>query len=136
MAEYEPGVCNIGTRERRKRRILGIASLVGGAAYVVAVIAVDWPAVALLASFVFAFFGVLNLLQASEGFCAGLAMAERYDFSGSGDGEAGSGDGEAGSVHNAAAVRADRLHAGRLTAKALVLALVATLAVYLVGTLV
>lgn len=128
MAEYEPGACNIGARERRKRRILGLASLIGGAAYVIAVIAVDWPDVALLASFVFAFVAALGLMQARAGFCAGLALTERYDTTGA-DG------GEAARIHDAAAVRKDRLRAGRMAAEALLLALLATLVVYFVGTM-
>jgi hypothetical protein len=129
MAEYEPGVCNIGARERRKRRNFGLASLIGGAAYVIAVIAVDWPDVALLASFLFALGAAVGLMQARASFCAGLAMAERYDMTGD-DG------GDAARIHDAAAVRKDRMRAGRLAAEALLLALLATVLVYFMGTLV
>jgi len=125
MATYEPGQCNIGPREQRKRRLLGIASLIGGVAYVVAVVAVAWPPEALLATFVFAAVGTLGLLQSREQFSISHAMTERYDLTAAG--------GDAGQVRNAAAVRADRLRAGRLVAKALAIALVVTIVLYVVG---
>jgi hypothetical protein len=128
MTEYEPGVCNIGPRERRKRRLLGLASMIGGVAYVVAVIAVAWPPLALLATFPFVLGGTIGLLEARESFCAGFAVTERYDLSDAG--------GDEGRVHNAAAVQRDRLRAGTLIAKAIVVAGALTGAVYVLGVLV
>jgi hypothetical protein len=122
MAEYEPGQCNIGTRERRKRRLVGIATLIGGAAYAVAVIAVAWPPEALLATYPFAVGGVLGVLQSREAFCAGFAIAERFDLSNEG--------GDAGRVRNAAAVKRDRLRAGKLVLRSMAWGALFTAVVY------
>lgn len=135
MSAYEPGQCNIGPRERRKRRLFGLASAIGGAAFAVAVVAVEWPPVALLATFVFAVGAALGLMQARASFCAGFAMTERYDLSGVGEETDTTGDGgrAVGRVTNAAAVRQDRLRAGRLFVKAVLVAALVTAVVYLVG---
>lgn len=136
MSAYEPGQCNIGPRERRKRRLFGLASLIGGTAYAVAVVAVAWPPVALLGTFVFAVGAAFGLIQARESFCAGFAMTERYDLSSVGGEESdatGDGGREAGRVTNAAAVRQDRLRAGRLLVKAVLVAALVTAIVYFVG---
>lgn len=60
MAEYQPGVCNVGGVERRKRYAFGVAGFVVAAAAVVAVYALSLPAVWMLAA------GV-PLLAGSEG---------------------------------------------------------------------
>lgn len=136
MSAYEPGQCNIGPREQRKRRLFGLASAIGGVAYAVAVVAVEWPPEALLASFVFAVGAAFGLMQARASFCAGFAMTERYDLSGVGEDETeatGDGGRAAGRVTNAAAVRQDRLRAGRLLVKAVLVAALVTAVVYLVG---
>ncbi|MFC6756348.1 MULTISPECIES: hypothetical protein [Haloarcula] len=69
MAEYQPGVCNIGAEQRRARRLSGIGSF-GLAAAIVLAVALDvLPASALWASAPFVFGGWVGLVQDYYGFC-------------------------------------------------------------------
>lgn len=73
--EYQPGVCNIGPAEIRRRRqigYLGIAAAVGLAAVL---LALDAPAWTRLAVALPVAGGLEGLIQARERFCAGFAMA-------------------------------------------------------------
>lgn len=122
--EYEPGVCNIGPGERRKRYALGALSGVAAVALVVAVVALDLPTWALLAT-VFPLYGAaLGTLQARERFCVGFASMGLFD----------TGDGT-GEVTDDAALEADRERAVRLNARALAYGIVGALAVFLAGVL-
>ncbi|WP_137683807.1 hypothetical protein [Haloarcula mannanilytica] len=114
MAEYQPGVCNIGANQRRARRLSAVASfaIAIGIALAVAVGAV--PGLSLWATVPFVFGGYVGALQDYFRFCVAFGALARYDLSGSG--------GESGRVDASEAVRADR----RQAAKILLLAVVAT----------
>ena len=125
MTEYEPGVCNIGARERRRRRWLGVTGFVLAAAYVGVVLYVELPAVVLLGTVAFLFPGFMGVLQDRAAFCAGFAVREQYDFTGSG--------GDAGSVRDKSAVPKDRVNAAKQVLAAVLGSLVLTGAVYAFG---
>ncbi|WP_436906792.1 hypothetical protein [Halosimplex marinum] len=125
MSEYQPGVCNIGRDERRKRRALGAVSFLAAAVYVGFVVATGRPAGLLLGSFPLLFGGFMGVVQARMGFCAGFGALARYDLSGSG--------GDSGSVAEAEAVKQDRVKAFQVVAVSAAAAVVTTMAVYGVG---
>jgi len=125
MSEYQPGVCNIGRDERRKRRTLGAVSFLAAAVYAGVVVGTGRPAGLLLGSFPLLFGGFMGIVQDRMGFCAGFGALARYDLSGSGGG--------AGSVAEEAAVKQDRIRAFQVVAVSAAAAVVATMAVYGVG---
>jgi len=115
MAEYQPGVCNIGAEQRRARRLSGVGSF-GIALGVVSAVALEaLPAAALVATVPFVFGGWVGVLQDRFRFCVAFGALARYDLSGSG--------GTTGSVAEQAAVRADRKRALKILAIAAVLTL-------------
>jgi predicted nucleic acid-binding Zn ribbon protein len=120
--EYQPGVCNIGRDQRRKRRTAGLVSLAGAAAVVVGVLSSGVSPVLSLASAPFFFGAFVGLFQDYFGFCVAFAALARYDLSGS--------DGGAGSVTEREAVRRDRRRAVRILVYAALAAAVATAAAY------
>ncbi|MCU4719370.1 hypothetical protein [Halapricum hydrolyticum] len=79
-SEYQPGACNIGGAEQRKRRLLGYASFAVAFVYIATVLIAGYPETYLLGSFIFLYGGILGVLQAQRQFCAGYAMAGRYGF--------------------------------------------------------
>lgn len=136
--DYEPGVCNIGSAERRRRyRYAGVCA-VAAVAYAAAVLATSVPTALLLGLFVPLSLGTEFLLQARRSFCASLGFRGRFDLRGDGPasvatdgGSGGSSDrttggsaATAGSVESVESVgrvtapdarAADRRHALRLT---------------------
>jgi hypothetical protein len=133
--DYEPGVCNIGSAERRRRyRYAGVCA-VAAVAYAAAVLATSVPTALLLGLFVPLSLGTEFLLQARRSFCASLGFRGRFDLRGDGPasvatdgGSGGSSDrttggsaATAGSVESVGRVTApdaraaDRRHALRLT---------------------
>ena len=110
MAEYQPGVCNIGADQRRARRLSGIGSFGIVVAVVVAVALDVVPSVAVWATVPFVFGGWLGVLQDYFQFCAAFGALARYDLSGSG--------GSVGSVAEREAVQADRKRALTILAAA------------------
>lgn len=125
MVQYEPGVCNIGARERRRRRWLGVTGFVLAAVYVAVVLYAELPAVLLLGAFAFLLPGFMGVLQDRAKFCAGFAVREQYDFSGSG--------GESGFVRDKSAVPKDRVNATKQVLAAVLGSLVLTGAVFAAG---
>lgn len=120
---YEPGTCNIGRNETRKRAAMGTGSLLAGLAFLFyAVFVADWPATYALGSFVFFFGAATGFVQAKARFCAGFGVLGRYDLSGSGGGD--------GRVDAADALARDRRRALEILGYAFVAAVVATLAAY------
>ena len=105
--EYQPGVCNIGPTQQRRRLLLGVGSLVVAAAYVAAAISLGWPRWALIASVVPLYGAAMGALQYRERFCIGFAGIGVFDV--------GEGTNE---IQNEAALAADRKKAVRLNAKA------------------
>ena len=117
--EYQPGVCNIGPAQQRRRLLLGIASLLLAAGLVAAVVAVGWPRRALLLS-VFPLYGAaMGYLQYRERFCVGFAGIGVFDV----------GDGT-NQVQDAEALAADRRRAVRLNAKSLAVGVIGAAVIY------
>jgi hypothetical protein len=117
--EYQPGVCNIGPAQQRRRLLLGVASLLVAIALVAAVVAVGWPRRALLLS-VFPLYGAaMGFLQYRERFCVGFAGIGVFDV----------GDGT-NQVLDEAALAADRKRAVRLNAKSVAVGVVGAIAIY------
>ena len=117
--EYQPGVCNIGPAQQRRRLLLGIASLLLAAVLVAAAVAVGWPRWTLLAA-VFPLYGAaMGYLQYRERFCVGFAGIGVFDV----------GDGT-NQVLDEAALAADRRRAIRLNAKSLAAAVVGAVVIY------
>ncbi|WP_058364940.1 hypothetical protein [Haloparvum sedimenti] len=122
--EYQPGVCNIGPGEQRKRLALGGGSLVAAAVLIAVVVIGEFPASYLLAT-VFPLYGAaMGILQYRERFCVGFAALGVFDV--------GAGNRE---VTDDAAREADRKRAVRLNAKALALGIASAVAVYVAGRL-
>jgi hypothetical protein len=122
MAEYTPGVCNIGRSERRTRRLTGLLGLAGGVAVVAAVSVGSFPRVAALAAFPFLLGGFLGILQDRLRFCVAFGALARYQLS----------DGGPERVTDADAVRRDRRRAAQILGYATALAAVTTGLIYLV----
>ena len=117
--EYQPGVCNIGPTQQRRRLLLGVASLLVAIALVAAVVAVGWPRRALLLS-VFPLYGAaMGFLQYRERFCVGFAGIGVFDV----------GDGT-NQVLDEAALAADRKRAVRLNAKSVAVGVVGAVVIY------
>jgi len=114
MAEYQPGVCNIGANQRRARRLSALASFAVAIGIALAVAVGAVPDLSLWATVPFVFGGWVGALQDYFRFCVAFGALARYDLSGSGGGS--------GRVDTTEAVRADR----RQAAKILLLAAVAT----------
>jgi uncharacterized membrane protein (DUF485 family) len=84
VTEYQPGVCNIGEAEQRKRYALGALASLATLALVVGVVAFRYPTWYLLASVVPLVGVAEGLVQARFDFCAGFALAGIYDVSADG----------------------------------------------------
>ncbi|WP_353634826.1 hypothetical protein ABSL23_04190 [Halobacterium sp. NMX12-1] len=122
MTEYQPGACNIGHAERRRRYLTGVAGFAAAALLVAAVATVHADRAWLLAAVAPLFVGFLGVLQARARFCVGFAMAGVFDVSASG---------ERRQPAPEAGQRADRKRAIVLSVKALAAATVGALALYL-----
>ena len=125
MAQYQPGVCNIGADQRRARRLSGIGSF-GIAAAIVLAVALDvLPATTLWATAPFVFGGWVGIVQDYYGFCVAFGALARYDLSGSG--------GSTGSVAEAEAVAADRKRALQILVVTTVLTVLTVAPIVLLG---
>lgn len=120
--EYQPGVCNIGPGEQRRRLRFGALGFLATAVWVAVVVGFRLPAWALLAAVGPLFGGAMGVIQARERFCAGFALQGIFD----------SGDGT-DDVQNDAARRTDRQAAYRLIARSGAYALAGALALFLLG---
>ena len=117
--EYQPGVCNIGPTQQRRRLLLGVGSLALAAAFVAAVVSFAWPQWSLILT-VFPLYGAaMGGLQYRERFCIGFAGMGVFDV--------GGGTSE---IQNEAALAADRKKAVKLNAKAMAIGAAGTVAVY------
>ncbi|ELZ59395.1 MULTISPECIES: hypothetical protein [Halorubrum] len=117
--EYQPGVCNIGPTQQRRRLLLGVGSLALAAVFVAAVVALAWPQWSLALS-VFPLYGAaMGWLQYRERFCIGFAGIGVFDV--------GEGTSE---VVDEAALAADRKKAVKLNAKAAGIGVLGTVLVY------
>lgn len=125
MVTYEPGECNIGPAERRKRRYAGYVGFLAAAVVVVAVPLLELDPIWLLASAAPFYGGFLGILQARASFCAGFGLAGVYDVSDDGTDRI--------EVPDAAARRADRTRSLVMQLQAVALGVVLSGVVYLGG---
>lgn len=121
MPAYQPGACNIGRAERRKRYRSGVAGFALAALLVAAVATLHADPAWLLAAVTPLFVGFIGVLQARAKFCVGYAMVGVYDVSATG---------ESRQPAPEAGQRADRKRAIVLSVQALAAATVGALALY------
>ena len=96
--EYQPGVCNIGAWEIRRRRRSAIVGFVFSAVVLAALVVAGVPAVARLLV-VFPLWGsFVSWLQARRQFCVGFAVARMSNFA---DDEAGRAQVDSEAAHRA-----------------------------------
>jgi hypothetical protein len=84
MAKYQPGVCNIGKNEIRKRYELAAIVFVMAAIVSYLIFTFNLPKWTLFFSFILLTMGFEGFYQGYFRFCAGFAARGIYDFSGSG----------------------------------------------------
>ena len=120
--EYQPGQCNIGPGEQRKRLRFGALGFLATAVWIAIVVAFGLPAWAMIAAVGPLFGGVMGVLQARERFCAGFALQGVFDTANGRN-----------TVGNVEARRADRQAAYRLLARSGAYALAGALALFLVA---
>jgi hypothetical protein len=104
---YQPGTCNIGPAEVRRRRQVGYLGIAGAVGLGAMLLAADAPAVLRLAVAAPATVGLAGLVQAHLRFCAGYGMAGLRNLGQLGQQE---------SVDDAGARTADRRRAVRIHA--------------------
>ena len=117
--EYQPGVCNIGPTQRRRRLLLGVVSLLAAAGLVAAVLAVGWPRWTLVLTTFPLYGAAMGYFQYRERFCVGFAGMGVFDV----------GDGTE-RVDDSTALAADRKRAVRLNVKSLATGALAAVAIY------
>ena len=121
--DYQPGVCNIGPLEIRRRRMAGHVGLVAAVALLAILVAAGAPPLARLLVLVPAAVSASGYIQARMRFCAAYGSAGIFNFGGAGD---------AKSVADAQARAADRRRAFQIGASSAAIgAVVAVLAVLL-----
>ena len=117
--EYQPGVCNIGPAQQRRRLLLGVGSLLLAVVTVSVILALSWPRWTLILSLFPLYGAAMGYFQYRERFCVGFAGIGVFDV--------GEGTQE---VANADALEADRRRAVRLNAKSLAVGAVGALVIY------
>ena len=117
-AVYQPGVCNIGPAEIRKRRMSGWVGLAIAVVFLVVAFAFGWAAPWRLLVAVPVFLAAEGFLQAAFHFCVGFATRGLYNF-----GELGSEE----TVQDAEFRRKDQRKGLLISALALAIAVVVAL---------
>ena len=79
-AVYQPGVCNIGPAEIRKRRASGYVGLAVAVVFLVVAFAFGWAAPWRLLVALPVFLSAQGFLQAAFHFCVGFATRGLYNF--------------------------------------------------------
>ncbi|SHH31434.1 hypothetical protein [Halobaculum gomorrense] len=128
MAEYEPGVCNIGAGEQRRRYALGAVSFAATLGLLFAIYAANLPKTLALATFLPLFGAAEGYYQGRYQFCAGYALLGVYNVADEG--------GDRTPVTDPDARRADRRRALRIHAYAGGTALLGASLVHGVGLLI
>jgi hypothetical protein len=82
---YQPGVCNIGPHEIRRRRMAGHVGLAATIGALAVLVAVEAPPITRLLVALPAAIGASGYLQAAMKFCAGFAALGIFNFGGDGD---------------------------------------------------
>lgn len=103
--DYQPGVCNIGPTEIRRRRMAGHIGLIAAVGLLAALVVAGAPPVTRLLILVPAAVSASGYIQARMRFCAAFGSAGIYNFGGAGDSV---------SVADAEARAADRRRAIRI----------------------
>jgi hypothetical protein len=78
--DYQPGVCNIGPDEIRRRRRSGHVGVIGSVVWLGILIAIDAPAIARLTVAIPATIAASGYLQARLRFCAGFGARGVFNF--------------------------------------------------------
>jgi hypothetical protein len=122
-AVYQPGVCNIGPAEIRRRRASGWLGLAIAAVYLGLAFLLGWPAPWRLLVAVPVFLSAQGFLQAVFHFCVGFASRGLYNFGALGGEE---------SVQDAEFRRKDLRKALLITVLAVAIAIVVAVGAFLV----
>lgn len=125
MTEYQPGVCNIGAAERRKRYALGVAGFLVALLLAVGLYTYTLDPIWMLVVALPLFAGFEGFLQGYRSFCTGFATAGIYDVSESGD--------DRRDVTNESAHAADRQRAIQIHMQAGAAAIVGAAVLYLLA---
>lgn len=88
LTQYQPGVCNIGPAEIRRRRMNGYLFLGVAVVYLIVAFAFGWAPAWRLIVFVPAFMSASGFLQAAFHFCAGFGTRGLFNFNDLGHEEA------------------------------------------------
>lgn len=83
--DYQPGTCNIGKAETKKRAYLGMAGFVLAAAVMTGILYLQWSTLALGPLLLFFAIGFEGYFQTRYRFCAGFAVQGVYDVSEDGE---------------------------------------------------
>jgi hypothetical protein len=126
MDSYQPGVCNIGKNEIRKRYTIGFVGLVTTAILVFVIALFSLPTWSILVSIVPLFLGAEGFYQGYFRFCAGFAARSVFDFSGSST--------EKGNVADKEAHELDMRKAMRINLYSIATAAIVTVIIYLAAT--
>lgn len=122
-AVYQPGVCNIGPAEIRRRRASGWLGLAIAVVYLALAFVLGWAAPWRLLVAVPVFLSAQGFLQAAFHFCVGFASRGLYNFGALGSEE---------SVQDAEFRRKDLRKALLITVLALAIAVVVAVGAFLV----
>lgn len=122
-AVYQPGVCNIGPAEIRRRRMSGWVGLALAVGFLVLAFALGWAAPWRLLVGLPVFLSAQGFLQAAFHFCVGFASRGLYNFGALGSEQ---------TVQEAEFHRADLRKAGLITALAFAIATVVAVVAYFI----
>ncbi len=122
-AVYQPGVCNIGPAEIRRRRTSGYVGLGVAVVFLVIAFALGWAAPWRLLVALPVFLSAQGFLQAAFRFCVGFASRGLFNF-----GELGSEE----TIHDKEFRRKDQRKALLITVLAFAIAAVVSVLAYLI----
>lgn len=77
--EYQPGICNIGRSERRRRFALGVTSLLMLISVVTVVLSVGWRPEIVVVTWPLIYVAAVAFIQYRAHFCAGLAVLGMFN---------------------------------------------------------
>jgi hypothetical protein len=120
---YQPGVCNIGPAEIRRRRLSGWIGLAVAVVFLVVAFAFAWPPAWRLLVALPVFLAAQGFLQAAFHFCVGFASRGLYNFGALGSEE---------SVQDAEFRKQDQRKAMQITLLATGIALVVAVVAFLI----
>lgn len=117
--EYQPGVCNIGRFERRRRFALGVISLLIVIGIVAGVLSLGWPSESVVVTWPLMYAAAVGFIQYRVHFCGGFALLGVFNV----------GDGTR-KVTDPRATEADRRRALRLHIWATIVSVIGLLITY------